>query len=162
MEQPQPTPQHEWIRQLIGTWTFESVCDGGPEGPSMTIPGRETVRAIGDYWIVAEARGAMPDGGEMTSVMTLGYDPAKGKFVGSWTGSPMTAMFVYEGDLQGDGVTLPLDTEGPGMMDPSVLTRYQDVIEIHQDGRRYLHSQMLGEDGGWVRFMTATYTRTGG
>ncbi|GJM18951.1 MAG: hypothetical protein DHS20C14_11640 [Phycisphaeraceae bacterium] len=162
MAQPKATVQHEWIRQLIGTWTFESVCDGGPDSPEMKISGRETVRALGDYWIVAEASGDMPEGGEMLSVMTLGFDTQKGMFVGSWTGSPMTAMFVYEGELASDGVTLPLDTEGPGMMDPSVLTKYQDVMEIHPDGRRLLHSQMLGEDGAWVRFMTATYTRTGG
>ena len=40
------TPQHEWLRQLIGTWTFESVCDGGPDGDEIRVPGRETVRAM--------------------------------------------------------------------------------------------------------------------
>lgn len=162
MEQIKPTPQHEWIKQLVGSWTYESVCDGGPDGTSMKMSGRETVRALGDYWVVCESTGEMPGGGEMQYIMTLGYDTQKGLFVGSWTGSPMTSMFVYEGELAADGVTLPLNTEGPGMADPAVLTKYQDVMEVHPDGRRLLHSHMTGEDGAWIKFMTATYTRVGG
>ena len=42
----------------------------------------------------------MPDGGPATMIMTLGYDPAKKRFVGTFIGSMMTNLWVYEGELE--------------------------------------------------------------
>jgi len=51
--------------------------------------GRETVRAIGDLWVVAEGAGETAEYGLMNSVMTLGYDPAKEAFTGTFISSMM-------------------------------------------------------------------------
>ncbi len=160
---PQPTKFHQWLMQLVGSWQFESVAEMGPDQPPMKATGRETVRAIGDLWIVAEGEGEMPGGGLMKSVMTLGYDPLRAKFVGTWIGSPMAHMFVYEGELaDAAGNTparLPLTTLGPSFADPTKMATYQDVLELHPDGQRMLYAQLLGDDGNWQQFMTATYRR---
>lgn len=164
-----PEKQHEWLRKFVGTWTFTSEGYMGPDKPTCASSGRETVRMLGDLWIVCEARMQMPaemGGGSMESLMTLGYDPAKKKYIGTWIGSPMTHLFVYEGvlkesfDEQGKAVSiLPLDTTGPSFMDPTKTARYQDVLEMHDGGKRVMWSQALGDDGVWMRFMTAQYTR---
>ena len=95
----EPTPQHEWLKQLVGEWSYRSECPAGPDGEALTAEGKEHVRMLGDLWMVGESTGLMPGGGSMTAVMTVGYDPEKERFVGTWVGSPMTAMFVYEGTL---------------------------------------------------------------
>lgn len=154
-----PEKQHEWLRQLVGRWEFDAECVTGPGEAPMKGHGVEVVRMIGDLWAVGESTGEMPGCGPMTSIITLGYDPARAKFVGTWIASVMSKMFLYEGVLDASGRVLPLDTTGPSMTDPTATARYQDVIELHPDGRRTMWSQMLKEDGSWVRFMTANYRR---
>jgi len=157
-----PEPQHAWLKRLVGEWSAEFECVMGPDQPVEKGKGVEVIRMVGDLWIVAEATGEMPGGCSMTSIMTVGYDPSKKKFVGTWIGSPMANLFVYEGDLKKEGGVdvLPLNTIGPSWEDPTKTARYQDVIELHSDSKRLLWSQVLDDSGKGTRFMTATYTRT--
>ena len=97
--------------------------------------------------------------GPMSYLMTLGFDPAKGKYVGTWIGSPMTTLFVYEGEVDGAGKSLPLNTTGPSFTDPKKMARFQDVYEVHGPDRRAMWSQAQNEDGSWTKFMSGTYTR---
>lgn len=154
-----PTPQHEWLKGFAGEWVFEGECNTGPGQPLMKASGKESARMIGDLWVVGEGSGEMPGGGTMTSLMTIGFDPVKGKFVGSWVGSPTASMFLYEGELEADGKTLPLHCEGPSMADPTKTAHYKDVVVLNEDGTRELRSHMKGDDGQWVHFMTARYRR---
>lgn len=156
---PKPLPQHDWLRRFVGQWTFEHECVMKPGDPPMKATGRETVRAIGDLWIQIEGTGQMPDGGDMTYICLLGYDPGKQRFVGSWIGSPMPFMFIYEGTMDADGVTLPLNTTGPDMTRPGEMADYQDVQQLNNDNTRAMWSQMKLPDGSWNRFMTAVYRR---
>lgn len=126
----------------------------------MEMPGTERVRMMGNLWIVAEGEGEMPGGGRMSYIMTLGYDPQRERFVGSWAGSPMTHLFVYEGVLEAGGEALPLETSGPAFDDPTKTAAYRDVIDL-RGGGRVLRSQMRGDDSGWVDFMRAPYERVG-
>lgn len=157
----EPTAQHRWLHQMIGKWTFEHECSMGPDQPPMKSSGREVVRAMGDLWIIAELEGTMPDGAQMTAMMTLGYDTNKQRFVGSWVGSPMAFMFVYEGSLDDQRTTLTLDTTGPSMTNPGGQCPYQDIFEIRSASERWLRSRMQLDDGSWVPFMKGVYTRSG-
>lgn len=154
-----PEKQHEWLKQLIGDWEMLGAATG-PDEKENTCQGAESVRAIGDLWVVGEGTGEAPDGSPaFMSVLTLGYDPAKGAFVGTWIGSMMTHMWVYQGELDSTGKVLTLNTEGPDMEHPGTTARYRDIIELTDDGKRLLISEMLGADGEWKRFMNVTYTR---
>jgi hypothetical protein len=156
------TPDHHWLRRFLGEWTYESSCEMGPGQPPMRASGRERVRMLGDLWVVGESEGEMPGGPDgapatMTAIITLGFDPAKGRYVGTWVGSPMASMFVYEGQREGD--RLPLDTVGPSFEDHAKLAHYQDVVTFVNDHTRTLESRLRGNDGAWTTFMRATYTR---
>jgi hypothetical protein len=89
--------------------------------------------------------------------MTLGYDPAKKRYTGTFIASMMTYLWIYDGALDAAGNVLVLDAEGPGMN--GKMAKYQDAIEMRSGDHRILTSQVLGDDGKWTRFMTAHYRR---
>ena len=109
----EPRPQHRWLKKLLGDWTYSSECDMGPDQPPMTVTGTENVRSIGGLWMVAEGAGGSGDDA-WTSVMTLGYDPSAGRFVGTFIASMMTHLWIYSsGSLDKSTGSLSLDAEGP-------------------------------------------------
>ena len=157
MTQAEPQPEHRWLHRLVGEWTFE-VEAMEPGQPSATFTGTESVRSLGDLWILAEGEGETPGCGTHESVMTVGFDPARGRFVGTWIGSMMTHLWVYDGALDADGRVLTLEAEGPAMTGNGTAT-YRDVIELESDDHRVLRAQVLGDDGEWRELMTAHYRR---
>ncbi len=154
-----PQKEHNWLDQLIGEWSYEGACDGGPDQPPMQFKGVETVRSIGGLWIQAEGKGTSPDGSEMTSILNVGYDTRKKCYVGSWLCSMMDHMFVYEGKLDNAEKVLPLETEGPHFMDPTKTSRYRDIIEFVSPDHRVMRSEVQGDDGKWTQMVKADYKR---
>jgi hypothetical protein len=152
------TRQHKWLRQMVGEWKYEGEADMCPGEARHRFQGSEKVRSIGELWIVAEGKGKMPEGTRMTSQMTLGYNPATKRFVGSWIGSPMAHQWVYEGRQRGNVLTL--ETTGPGFSGKRKEARYRDVIEMKSRDHRVLRSSYQDASGKWVTFMTCHYTRT--
>jgi hypothetical protein len=155
----EPQKEHLWLKQLVGEWTAEGTASMGPDQPEVTFTSRENVRMLGDVWLLADGEGEMPGGGTSRSLMTLGYDPQKQRFVGTYLGSMMTNLWVYEGTLDGTGKVLTLETEGPGMSEDRKYVRYRDTIEIESDDRRSMSSHYEADDGTWTRLMKMTYQR---
>lgn len=159
MMNPSPLPQHQWLSQLVGEWTFESECVSTPDKPGEKSKGKEKVKALGELWVVCEGEGEMPGGGIGRMIMTLGFDPRTGRFVGTWVGSMMTHLWIYDGELDESGQVLTLSAEGPDFAQEGKTARYRDVIELRKDGGRFLRSYMQDGQGEWQHFMTATYRR---
>lgn len=154
-----PQKEHAWLQNLVGEWTSEMECVMGPDQPPIKNKGIESVRSIGGLWTMGEGSGEMPDGNKMTSMMTLGYDPQKQRFVGTFIASMMTHMWVYEVTLDAAGKVLTLDTEGPGMSGDGKMMKYKDIITFVDNDHRILTSRVQGDDGQWTEFMTAHYRR---
>jgi hypothetical protein len=131
----------------------------GPDKPREKFKGSESVRSLGGIWVVAEGTGELPGAGVAASMMTLGYDPKKGRFVGTWVGSPMAFMWVYDGELDAAKKVLSLYSDGPDFVNEGKMGKYKDVIEFKSDDHRTLTAHALGEDGKWHEFMTADYRR---
>jgi len=157
----QPQQEHEWLQRLVGEWTYEVEMDLGPDQPREKKSGSESVRSLDGLWIVGEGKGVMPGAGEVTSIITLGYDPRGQRYVGTWVGSMMSHLWIYDGLLDAQGKVLTLDTEGPAMADHTKTARYRDIIELASDDERLLRAEVLGDDGAWNEFMVARYRRTG-
>lgn len=155
----EPQREHHWLHQLLGDWTYESECLMGPDQPPSKFSGKESVRSVGGLWVIGEGSGEMPGGGTATMQITLGYDPQKKRFVGTWFGSMMTHLWVYDGELDAAEKVLTLNAEGPDFAVPGKLGKYQDIIELKGPNERILRSQMLTDGGKWHQFMTATYRR---
>lgn len=157
--QSNPQPEHQWLQKLVGRWTMEAECVMGPDQEPMKNSGTEVVRSLGGLWTIGEGEGTPPGSDQLVqSIMTLGYDPMQQRYVGSFVASCMAQIWIYNGSLDATGKILTLDTEGPAFSGQG-LAKYQDIIEFQNDDHRTLTSQVLGEDGQWVRFMTAHYRR---
>lgn len=153
----EPQKEHRWLEQLLGEW---SVTSDMPEASGDdSQPWIERVRSLHGLWVVAEAEGEMPGGGGATTIMTLGYDPRRQCYVGTWIGSMMTHMWVYEGTLDDSGKVLTLDCEGEDFEQPGRMTRYQDIISIESPDHRLLTARMQAADGSWKQVMQADYRR---
>jgi hypothetical protein len=157
--QVEPQREHQWLQRLVGEWTFENECIMGPDQPPAKHTGTETIRSIGGLWTMGEGQGEGPDGTLVTSIMTLGFDPQLGRFVGTFIASMMTHLWIYNGTLDAAGKVLTLDTEGPDFSGGPNQVKYQDIIEFVSDDHRVLRSQLVGPDGKWNQFMTAHYRR---
>ncbi|HEV7238491.1 MAG TPA: DUF1579 domain-containing protein [Thermoanaerobaculia bacterium] len=160
MKKPEPQKEHLWLKKLVGEWTVEGEAQMGPGKPTEKFSGTERVRSIGDVWFLAEGTGEMPGGGASTSIMTLGYDPQKKRFVGTFIGSMMTNLWLYDGALDAAGKTLTLDADGPSMTGDGKTAHYKDAITFEGDDRRIMTSHVQGADGKWTQIMKMTSRRT--
>jgi hypothetical protein len=154
----EPRKEHHWLQRLVGEWTFEFEAEMPGEPPSRHT-GTEIVRSLGGVWTVGEANEETTDGRGHTSIMTLGYDPARQRFVGTFVGSMMTYLWVYDGELDAEEKTLALYAEGPSFTTEGEMGKYRDAIEFRSDDHRVMTSSVLGEDGNWSEFMTSHYHR---
>lgn len=151
----QASKEHQWLMRLVGEWDVESPSPG--PGSEAVLKGVEIVRPLGDLWVMGEGSTEMPGGEMARSVITLGYDPALGRVCGTWIGSMMTHLWVYDGAIDAD--TVVLETSGPRFDGEGGIARYRDIISFAGDDARTLLSRV--EDGdGWRNLFTVRYRRT--
>ena len=153
----EPQEEHRWLEQLLGEWTVTSEDSTGSGEDSQ--PWIENVRSMHGLWVVCEGEGIMPGGSPGQTLMTLGYNPDTKRYLGTWIGSMMTHMWVYDGVIEDDGKTLALNCEGPDFENPRKTARYQDRITLIDANRRTLTARVQTESGDWKEMMRAEYRR---
>ena len=132
----------------------------GADKPQEKFEGTESVRSIGPLWILGESQSRMPDGDPANMIITLGFSPLKGHYVGTWIGSMMNYLWVYKGTMDPTQKILTLEAQGPDMSgDNSQMRNYKDVIEIKTPDHRTLTSHHQDAQGQWHSFMQAHYYR---
>jgi hypothetical protein len=157
---PEATAEHAWLRQLVGVWDVAADVTGeeAAGAPEMEMRLVEKVEALGDYWIVSQLSadfGGIP----FRSRMTVGWDPAKGRFVATWVDTLSTYLWVYDGELDAARKTLTFEAVGPSPMDPAAATRFRDVTEFDGPDLRRNSSWIQGPDGEWSLLMRSIATR---
>lgn len=158
MQPNKNSEQHEWLLQLVGEWeaSSETITEPGAEPSRWEIS--ESVRAIGELWIVAEGT-ATYEGQPFTSMLTLGYDPNKDAFVGTWVDSIQSMMWTYLGKLDNEKRVLTLEAEGPSSGDATKTAKYRDQLELINSDHKRMTSSVLGDDGNWQEYMRVDYQR---
>src|SRR3546814_15733107 len=94
----------------------------------------------------------MPGGGAATTLMTLDYDPRRQRYVGTWVGSMMIHMWVYEGHLDDSGKVLAPDCEGEDFEQPGRMARYQDIITVTSPAHRPRPAPLQSPDRHWQTY----------
>lgn len=153
-----PAKDHEWLEQLVGEWDIQFKVYMQPDQPPVETSGTDSVRALGNHWIIAETKTTMM-GAAYTGILSVGYDPLKKHFNGTWIDSFGGHLWVYKGTLNDAGDTLTLETEGPSLQSPGKTARYKDVIQITGKDSRTFTSTTETEDGKWVKIVAIDYRR---
>ena len=155
----QPQKEHHWLSRLVGDWEFEHDCKM-PDGTDAKSGGKMVCRMLGELWVICESIGVAPDGNNWSTIMTVGFDPSKNAYVGTFIGSMMANIWHYHGVMDADGVTLPLESEGP-KFDGSGIGKYRDTIKIIDENTWLFTSDYQSDDGKWIPFMSGTHRRSG-
>jgi hypothetical protein len=157
-EFPQPQAEHEWLKQFVGEWETTAEASMGPGQPPMTCQGTMSSRMLGGFWMISESKIEVT-GSPMTGVLTVGYDPQKKKYVGTWIDSMMNHLWRYEGALDETGKKLTLEAEGPNFMQAGKTARFRDAYEFKSADHIVTTASMEDEDGKWITFMTGEARR---
>jgi predicted enzyme related to lactoylglutathione lyase len=148
-EMPKPVKDHEWLKNLVGEWDCECEIFMEPGKPPVKAKSSESARMLGGFWVLTDGKGEIM-GMPMMSQMTLGYDPDKKKFVGTWVDNMSSYLWHYTGSLDADGKKLTLDAEGPCPMAPGKMSKFKETIELKGKDQKSFTSQILGDDGKWT------------
>jgi len=95
-----PTPQHLELVKGAGEWVG-SLTMYTPEG-AQTVAGVETVEAIGGMWIQSRFTCDFM-GMPYVGTGCVGYDPSRGKYVGTWIDNFSSYFAWMEGDVDASG-----------------------------------------------------------
>ena len=154
-----PARDHEWLKQLVGEWDVQFKMYMQPDQPPTESTGTDSVRALGDHWIIAETRTTMM-GAPYTGILSLGYNALKKQFNGTWIDSFGGQLWIYKATLNDAGDTMTLETEGPSLTQgPDKTARYREVIQITGKDTRTFNSSTETEDGKWMKIVTIEYRR---
>ena len=154
-QEPQkPGPEHQRLMAEVGTWDAVVVMmseDGKPE----TSKAVSEITAVGGFWVVDDFKGSM-EGEAFHGHGTTGYDPAKGKYVGTWIDSSSPSVMIMEGTY--DAAKKTLTMSGIGQMDGKPVM-HRMVTTEKDANTRVLEMFLPGPDGKEMKIMTITYTR---
>lgn len=157
-DMPGPEAEHEWLRALAGEWQADGEVYIGADKPPLKTEGTENARMIGEFWLLAEGRGSFM-GTPITSMLTLGYDPEKKKYIGTWIDSMTGYLWAYEGTVDKAGTTLTLETQGPCPKRPGELAKIKERIELKNKNHKVFTSSMQEVDGSWTKLVSVHYRR---
>jgi hypothetical protein len=156
---PAPAKEHEWLHQLAGQWEADLEVSAEPGKPPLKLKSAENTRRIGGFWILSESE-VTPPGMPFARALTLGYDPQKKKYVGTWVDSSnSTHIGKYEGSMDAAGRTLTLEGEMPSPFDPARSVRVREVIELKSQDQKVVTTSLQGEDGNWFTLVTVNARR---
>lgn len=151
-EMPKPGKEHMSLAKAEGVW------DAAVEGMGMPpTKGTSTMKMVlGGFWLEDHFTcdfGGMPfEGRGMT-----GYDPIKGKYVGTWTDSMSPALMVSEGTFDEKTRTLTMHADGYDQAGAKIKVK---MLTIHKDANTVAFEMYhTGADGKDSKVMSITYTR---
>lgn len=141
-----PGPEHQGLKELVGTWDATVKGPGGESKGTMTYK-----LGLGGLWLIANFEGEIA--GEKFSGRGLdGYDPGKKKYVSVWVDSMSTTPLILEGTLDKETHTTTLTGDGPGM--DGKPTKFK-MVTVMKDKDTMVSTMSAGKD----EMMTITYKR---
>jgi hypothetical protein len=156
-EMPQPTAEHKKLAINAGTWDAVMSMTG-PDGKAIEGKATSVIRlACGGLWLIDDFSTPNFMGGPFEGHGVTGYDPVKGKYIGTWVDSMLTTFMTIEGTYDRTGKVLTMTGMGPGP-DGNAL-KHTMVTTWHGTDKYVFEMFVTGADGKNVPTLTITYTR---
>ena len=154
---PKPGPEHEILKMDVGSWDATVEAMAAPGAPPMTSKGVEVnTLGCGGLCLITDFKGDLMPGVPFHGHGTVAYDPAKKKYVLSWTDSMSTGL--ARGEMTWDAAAKKLSgwTEGPDATGQVMKTR--SVVE-YGTGTRVMTAYVAGPDGKEMQVLKISYKK---
>jgi hypothetical protein len=157
MPMPKPGPEHKVLEMDAGTWEATVEMFPAPGAPPMLSKGAETnTIGCGGLCLISDFKGdvgGMPFHGHGTTT----WDPAKKKYLGTWTDSMSPGLALSEGTYDPATKKATSWMEGP---DPTgKINKTKAVVEYKDANTRVMSMFTTGPDGKEIPSMKISYTR---
>jgi hypothetical protein len=157
MPMPKPGPEHKLFEMDAGTWDATVEMWMAPGTPPMVSQGVETnTIGCGGLCLIGDFKSVMA-GAPFHGHGTTAWDPAKKKYVGSWTDSMSAGISLSEATYDPATKTSTGWMEGPDMTGKVVKTKA--VGQYKDANTRTFTMYTTGPDGKEVPSMKITYKR---
>lgn len=161
---PKPGPEHAMFKDAAGTWDAKVESFMTPGAPPSVSSGTETVRVgcLG-LCMITDFKSSFVMGPPSTPPTafeghgTETYDPAKKKYIGSWTDSMSAGLMTTEGTYDAATKTMTGWMEGPDM--EGKVTKMKSTVVMKDPSTRVFSMFNVGPDGKESLGMRITYTR---
>ena len=152
---PGPGPEHQVFAKDVGTWDAEIEIRFAPGASPERQKGTARNRlACGGLWLVSDFV-SETSGFEGHGV--YGFDPARGKYVGTWVDSARSFLVVSEGSYDAASRIMTFTTEAT--IAPGRSMRWRETTETLDADTQVWRSFMPAPDGSEFEMMTVTYRR---
>ena len=154
---PKPGPEHAVFKMDVGTWDGVIEMAPAPGAPVQKSKGVETNRiGCGGLCLITDFKAdvmGMPFEGHGVTT----WDPAKKKYIGSWTDSMSAGLALGESTYDANTKKWEGTMEGPDMTGKIVKSR--TVGEMPNPTTRIFTMYSTGPDGKETESMKITYTK---
>ncbi len=158
MPMPKPGPEHKLFHEDAGSWDATVEMFMAPGAPPMVSKGVETnTVGCGGLCLISDFKGEMAPGQAFHGHGTTAWDPAKKKYVGTWTDSISTGIALGESTYDAATKTATGWMEGPDMT--GKVTKSKAVVQYKDANTRVFTMYQVGPDGKEVPGMKISYTR---
>lgn len=161
---PKPGPAQVIFTDTVGTWDARVESFMVPGGPPSISSGVETDRVgCGGLCLITDFKGSFVMGPPSTPPAlfeghgTETYDPAKKKYIGSWTDSMSTGLFITEGTYDAATKTTTGSMEGPDLT--GQVSKMRSTVTRPDPNTRVFSMFASGPEGKEALGMRITYTR---
>lgn len=153
-----PTPQHKVLAREAGVW--DATIRDYSQGPEASeSKGVETNTLIGGLWLISDFQGSA-GGVTFRGHGLYGYDPKKGKYVGSWVDTLSSEMNVLEGTYDEASRTMTMTGEAT---DPASGRKFKEklVTKFDSDDARTFTFFIVGggPNGSDQKLMEIAYKK---
>ncbi|MBC8117454.1 MAG: DUF1579 domain-containing protein [Candidatus Saccharimonas sp.] len=150
-EFPKPGPEHEKLKEMVGTW--DAVMDMGGQKSKATAIYKSI---CGGMWLESDFQGALGDH-KFQGRGLDGYDLKKKKYVGVWIDSLDSAPMNFEGDY--DPKTKLLVMTGESLGPDGKPQKFKNTTESKDKDHFTFKMYMIQPDGKEQLAFTIDYTR---
>jgi hypothetical protein len=155
---PTPGPEHAVFKAEEGTWdaSIEMTAPGAPAMPPAKGVQVDTV-GCGGLCLTTEVKAELMPGMPFEGRGLTTYDPAKKKYIGSWTDSMAPGLSLSEGTYDAATHKSTSWMESPDMT--GKMTKTKSVTEQVDADHKVMTMFTVGDDGKEMPTMKISYTR---
>ena len=157
MPMPKPGPEHQLLADEAGTWDAKVEIFMAPGAAPMVSSGVEVnTLGCGGLCLITDFKGEMGPGATFHGHGTAVWDPAKKKYVGTWTDSMSSGISIGESTY--DAAKKVSTGWMEGADHTGKMVKHKSTVEYKGD-QRVFSMFSVAPDGKETLGMRITYTR---